>query len=98
MPAQSLLSAEQATPQDSSSHYCWLPLLEENLGGPDILVIHRPFSSRYLAGLHLDQAIVVHGRLIRGVEKGDALPASAGGQGCEALHVLNTFLRFYLLV
>jgi hypothetical protein len=60
----------QVAPQDSSSHYCWLPLLEKNLGGPRILAIHRPF---------FDQAVVVHGWLIRCAKKGDALPASAGG-------------------
>jgi hypothetical protein len=53
-------------------------LLEENLGGLDILAIHRPFSSSYLARLHFDQAVLVHGRLIHNAEKGDTLSAADG--------------------
>jgi hypothetical protein len=43
------------------------------------LAIHRSFSSSYLVELLFDQGVVVHGQLIRSAEKGDALPASAGG-------------------
>jgi hypothetical protein len=41
-----------------------------------ILAIHRPFSSSYLTRLHFDQAVLVHGRLIRNAETGDALYAA----------------------